>query len=41
MAKSNNQGDLEGILPGIIQKAASLASQEVTEAELKASTLTR
>lgn len=35
MAKSNNQGELEGILPGMIQKAASLASQEVTEAELK------
>lgn len=36
MAKRGTNGDLETVAPGMIQKAASLTNQEVTEDELKA-----
>ena len=36
MAERHNHRDLESVIPGMIQKAASLSSQEVTDDELKA-----
>lgn len=36
MDKATNRGELERRAPGMIQKAATLAAQEITEAELKA-----
>ena len=36
MAEKNTQRDLDGIVPELIQKAASLSTQEITEEELKA-----
>lgn len=36
MAERHDNRNLENVIPGMIQKAASLSSQEITEAELKA-----
>ena len=36
MAERHNHRDLESIIPGMIQKAASLSNQEITEEEMRA-----